>query len=287
MQVFYECSKRRRWLKRVLKPFLGSRAWVALDGFAIALDPCDERGPSFHIGYDGERGFANYEVPQKNEILRWLPRENGVYIDVGANVGPIAFYLKRELPSLRVLAFEAHPKQAAHFAATIQKNNFHGIAIEAAAVGRTSGKISLYLDESDFGGHSVFAESCINNKKEARALEVPLLALDDCTTLQALPRVDVIKMDVQGAENDVFWGALRTIERFAPVILVEGENMRISKNKDLITPLEKASVKYKVKHLEYGGYRPLRELATLAEEEQARTGRVFSDYVLVPESRLS
>ncbi len=53
------------------------------------------------------------------------------------------------------------------------------------------------------------------------AFEVRLIPLDDYIQEHPLPRLDLMKIDVEGAEVRVLQGARRTIARFRPVIVFE------------------------------------------------------------------
>jgi hypothetical protein len=50
---------------------------------------------------------------------------------------------------------------------------------------------------------------------------VPAVRLDDWVAAQGLQRLDLIKLDVEGAETHVLDGAARTLERFRPFLITE------------------------------------------------------------------
>src|SRR5262249_26351938 len=51
--------------------------------------------------------------------------------------------------------------------------------------------------------------------------EVKLVRLDDYLQANPLPRIDLMKIDVEGAEVRVLRGARKTLERFRPLIVFE------------------------------------------------------------------
>jgi hypothetical protein len=51
--------------------------------------------------------------------------------------------------------------------------------------------------------------------------EVEVVTLDTFCDAQRLPRVDLIKIDVEGSEVALLRGAERTIQRFRPVLMIE------------------------------------------------------------------
>lgn len=54
--------------------------------------------------------------------------------------------------------------------------------------------------------------------------EVAVVSLDDLHASGRIPRVDVMKVDVEGAELEVLLGAKRVLETFRPVVILELHN---------------------------------------------------------------
>jgi hypothetical protein len=52
-------------------------------------------------------------------------------------------------------------------------------------------------------------------------VETEVIDLDALVAQQALTRLDVIKMDVEGAELEVIKGGLKTLEQYKPILLIE------------------------------------------------------------------
>lgn len=64
------------------------------------------------------------------------------------------------------------------------------------------------------------AENSVVRNVGAKTVRVPLTTIDQIVTELKLPRVDFIKMDVEGAERNALAGARHTILRFKPRIAV-------------------------------------------------------------------
>jgi len=89
------------------------------------------------------------------------------------------------------------------------------------AVGDIYGKRLLYirLDKDDnWGVHSLHPDE---SWKSVKPIEVLMVTLDD--VLHSEKHVDVIKIDVEGAELSVLKGAQKTLERHEPIILIEAD----------------------------------------------------------------
>ena len=66
---------------------------------------------------------------------------------------------------------------------------------------------------------------------------MPLRRLDSIAEGFGLRRVDVIKIDAEGAEIQVLNGGVKTITRFRPFIVVEVRNRNINQFKQIVEDL--------------------------------------------------
>jgi FkbM family methyltransferase len=147
--------------------------------------------------------------------LKELPnyvRRDRIAVDVGANVGVYAYHLSRL--AQRVLAFEPIPD----LAAVLRRLNLHNLEIEEAALSDHSGSATLRISDRGMGVASLEAAT-VPEQSLTRQVEVPVRCLDD----YALKDVGFVKIDVEGHEETVIAGAMKTIQRDHPVLLVEIE----------------------------------------------------------------
>jgi FkbM family methyltransferase len=70
-----------------------------------------------------------------------------------------------------------------------------------------------------------------------RFVRVPLRRLDSIAEGFGLRRVDVIKINAEGAEIQVLNGGVKTITRFRPFIVVEVRNRNINQFKQIMEDL--------------------------------------------------
>ncbi len=125
-------------------------------------------------------------------------------IDIGANIGIKAIQLARKFAD--VLAIEPRPDTFACLQRNIKKYN--QIRCLHAAIGSHTGEIGFSGDPKDC------AHSQVNESAETK---VPIYKLDDLS----LQVCDLIKIEVEGYELEVINGALSTIQKFHPVIILE------------------------------------------------------------------
>jgi len=141
--------------------------------------------------------------------------ETPVVVDAGANAG---FHTIRWLKSrgdLRLLAVEANPETAALLRHNVLANNFEPrCQVYELALGDREGEVEFILSADD-----AFS-SLIPNARvaEKRRVTVPMKTLDQLIQEAQLVRLDLIKIDVEGAELLVLSGAKNVISTFRPHI---------------------------------------------------------------------
>ena len=278
-----------RTLKKLLSWIPVRLAWVKFsDGMQLAVDVQDVRGPSFHMAHgwrDPERALGSYESLQRATIQSYLQEKSAmgeglVFLDIGANIGLFTFSLKRALPELRIVAFEPHPVTVSCLLATLERNHFPGVAVERIALSDSGGLSSLFLDESDSGGHSLIASNLWNNRDTTTALHVELMRLDDWVERAQVLGLDFIKMDVQGAEDAVLRGGLGALTRFKPALLIEVQHEMVFKNEAVIGSLRGLPFRYGVRSMggEQGSYEDLKAWS----QREFERGVLFADYLFLP-----
>jgi FkbM family methyltransferase len=138
---------------------------------------------------------------------------NGIFVDVGANIGAIALPVSRR--ASMVLAIEANRGFANLLAANALNNRMYNVSVLHAAIGDKE-CISRFpvmpLFESGNLGTSGFG------LPEAYAREpVMMLTLDRITP----PRTSVIKVDVEGYELNVIKGSSEILRKLRPYWIIE------------------------------------------------------------------
>lgn len=129
----------------------------------------------------------------------------GVAIDGGAHIGTWSRPLSQMFDT--VYAFEPHPGLAALFRA-----NVPGVRVFEAGLWKKSGMMSLKAGEQNSG------QAFLTGHADPDAMTyVPVIALDD----MHLPMLDLLKLDIEGAEFYALQGAVHTLERFRPVVVIE------------------------------------------------------------------
>jgi FkbM family methyltransferase len=187
------------------------RVIVGRLGLAIELDLRDNLQRTVYFTGTYEPG-----------LLRFLAEElraGDVVVDVGAHVGVHALTAARRLRELggdgRVIAFEPTPDSAAAVRAAAARN---GVPVEVveAALGDTEGTVELRGDPR-YGAHDAGVRSLYGEGEVvARA---PLRTFDAWAAETRLDRLDVVKVDIEGAEILALRGMRASLRRLRPRLL--------------------------------------------------------------------
>jgi FkbM family methyltransferase len=165
------------------------------------------------------RGYHSRET----RLLRRLLGPESVFVDVGANQGEFTVAAAKRVPRGRVVAVEPAPELREDLAGNVERNGFRNVTIVPSALADRSGTLPLYAQEAVVDGFRNEGTASLWAGRERGRLvaEVPVETLDGLVARLALPRVDLVKIDVEGAERAVIAGAHETLRRFAPLMLVE------------------------------------------------------------------
>ena len=136
-------------------------------------------------------------------------------LDIGAHVGYYTCLAGRLVgPRGLVVAFEPNPRNYELLLANVWRNGLTNVVCYPWAVSDRCAFIRLYLATDNSGDHRVFPT------EGRESVGVRAVSLDQLEVLR--PPVDVIKIDVQGAEEAVFRGARRLFDA-SPGALITAE----------------------------------------------------------------
>jgi FkbM family methyltransferase len=206
----------RRWREKRLLAQL-EREWPG--GFAL-----HRNGDLVYVPHplDARGRHALLHPPAVHPSVLAFLGPGRVAVDIGANLGEWAVPLARRVgPSGRVLAIEPAPRAATAVDKTLVANALAQAEVIRCAVGDHDGTVefaapivtSVRIDT----GTARIGPAAAGHE----ALTVVSRTLDSLAAERRLDRIDLIKIDVEGAERQVLDGARASIARFRPVLVLE------------------------------------------------------------------
>lgn len=162
--------------------------------------------------------FGSYELPTIKFIKNTV-KPNMTILDIGGNVGLMTLLFSKFLGNTgQVHTFEPEPRNFADLLENININQFKNITLNQLAVSDKDAKLKFYLSNSiNAGTHSLV----YNNDLSKEFLEVTAIKADDYIRQNNIAKVDLIKIDVEGAELDVINGMDELLSRDTPILIVE------------------------------------------------------------------
>ena len=174
------------------------------------------------------------------EIIKILKvRTNSVFIDVGAHIGRYSLILAKMFPNAKIIAVEPDPETYQALIRGIEANKIKDITALNIALSDFDGIANLYRKR----GTRIL--SLVKHEDSFNIVELPVKHLDIIVEKLKVSRVNAIKIDVEGAELHVVKGALNTITRYKPILIIEIKERNLQNLVSLLT-----SLNYNCKHLE-------------------------------------
>lgn len=132
--------------------------------------------------------------------------------DLGAFIGDTAYPLFKIFDPEKVYAFEPDPDNFEILKENIQLNHLEEIVIPIEqGVGKKDGY--FYIQKAGAGSE-------IKKQKDENSVKVKVTTIDNFVKKNKIKKVDFIKMDIEGAEFDALKGAVKTLKRDKPDLLI-------------------------------------------------------------------
>jgi FkbM family methyltransferase len=171
-------------------------------------------------------------------MLNSYTSHGDVFIDVGANIGTMSIPMSKSVGSTGlVYSFEPFNDTFKILAYNAFKNNCANIRLINSAAGHkiTTTTLSNKAPLVTITGTNAFTVST-SNIKTSKLIELGGVKIGDggqstnMITIDSLnlKKLSILKVDVEGAENIVFSGALKSIKKFKPIIMFEANWVKLS-----------------------------------------------------------
>jgi FkbM family methyltransferase len=161
--------------------------------------------------------LGSYEYEKQKVFIKRV-KPGDVVFDIGANVG---FYTL--LASVlvgnegKVIAFEPLPRNLVYLNRHMKMNHCPNVTIYQYAVSDNTGEACFNASSNPSMGHL----------SEGGEIKVKTVALDELILLRDISPPEVLKIDVEGAEDRVLKGAEHTINRHKPIIFLSTHSPKV------------------------------------------------------------
>ncbi len=163
----------------------------------------------------GVNGYwlGTYE-PSHQKFLSEKIKPSAVFYDVGAHVGFFSLMASRLTGSNGVvIAFEPLTRNAQYLKKHIELNQIKNIRLIEKAVSDQLGEFGFQPHES----------SSMGRLDQTGYEKVQVTTIDELVFKEKLPPPHLIKIDVEGFQENVLLGALQTLKMYSPAIILEAQ----------------------------------------------------------------
>ncbi len=206
-------------IRHVLGVCAGVSRYVVVEGFdgnlRIRLDPREHVGSRIYW----------YGIHSINEIkvLRRYLSQDMTFLDVGANIGEFTLIAAKLLSHGQVIAFEPIPRLARILRTNVDMNGLHHVHLVAAGLSHRKGRVRFSRqdpmpgEQANDGLFSLYPPS----ERDSSGVMSRVVRLDDVVRSLKIRRIDLIKLDIEGAELSALKGSRMTLRRFKPMLMIE------------------------------------------------------------------
>lgn len=204
-----EAVRRRAW-KRLKRPTLAR--W--LYGLRLYLYPGNETSRLLFL--------TGYYEPNQFYALDKILQAGMTFIDVGANMGLYTLFAAKKVGRRgAVLAIEPSSRDFQRLKANVEENALTNVRLLQVAVSDRQTEAELLVAEEEHSGHNTLGAFGYKDVALRGRERVRVERLDDIVQREGLESVDVIKMDIEGAEFLALQGTRKTLTRYRPLLLIE------------------------------------------------------------------
>ncbi len=205
------------WLRRLLAEHLipvrreGDLPLVCFPNGDVVAAPPGTRRPVLEVltQYQAARYLDHYEA-------RTALRDGDVALDGGAGYGTFTLLASRLVgPAGRVVAIEPVPDSLAALEGTVRANALDNVSVVRGAVGGREGTVTIALPRGRYAEATGSADRAPLGP-EVETFDVPCRTVDGLVDELALPRVDFIKLNIEGMEEECLRGAAETLRAHRP-----------------------------------------------------------------------
>jgi FkbM family methyltransferase len=216
-------APRQRWLAR-----RRGALWEAAreTGIRVPLSVRWHSGTTVNVTLGNDNSLCLYVCgsfePNEFAFLDGALKPGMIFVDVGANDGYYTLFAARKVgPSGRVVAVEPSSRERAHLRRNLDRNAIANVTVVPAALGATAATAELKLADGLHAGHNTLGDFAHNDVVAVGTERVQVETLDTVASRLGLSRIDVMKIDVEGAEASVIAGARGVLMSMRPLLLLE------------------------------------------------------------------
>lgn len=161
--------------------------------------------------------FNQYESQDSQFIFDNIV-DGDIVFDIGTNIGWYSLHLAAKNQKSTIYSFEPIPNTFSQLKDNIELNSITNINLNNIALSNSDIPLEFFYNPKQTGASS---SKNITGNEDLKKIECKSQLLDVFCVQNNITKIDFIKCDVEGAELFVFEGAIKTIEKYKPIVFTE------------------------------------------------------------------
>lgn len=199
-------------LKRI---FLGNqKEKINVNGYQMFVIPKDK-------GISEELSMFKIHEPLNTKFLAKQLQEGMICLDIGANLGYFAFLESSKVGKTgKVIAVEPAPITYELFKKNIELQKYQNISSYNFAFSNNIGTVDFFISNSS-NWSRIVGEKDPYHGDEGKIIKIECKPIDDFIEELGLKKLDLIRIDLEGYEYEIFQGAKKTLSQLKPMLQIE------------------------------------------------------------------
>ena len=194
--------------------------------------------------------FEVFLLNTNDYLNEFTIKENDIVVDIGAHIGYYSIYSSEKVKNGKIFAFEPYRESFEVLIKNLEINQIDNVISQNMGVTENSGINTLYLKKDFSIGNSIYKNIETDSK-----VEIKTICLQDIIENNNLQRINILKLDCEGAEYEILLNLdpqiLQRIDKIVTEVHPNIKNFKINDLKkflilnnfdvDIIQPLENTS----------------------------------------------
>lgn len=233
------------------------------------------------VGVSGEKWMSGI----LSEIFRYS--RDGVFYDVGINLGQTLVKVKTINPEIGYVGFEPNPSCLSYLDRLVALNSWHDVKIVPAGLSDVDGVVPLFGNDGTDPESTIVSELRHDGQNAVRF--VPVFRYETLRKQSFDEKVGVLKIDVEGAELEVVRSLQVLIACDRPIIVMEvlpnsiESQFKARRNREMLDLIASMDYDfYRIMKTELDTYRGIAAVDDVGDY----TDPVMKDHVFVPREQV-
>ncbi len=244
--------KQGRSMLRRMKTAVAKSGWLNHFNYKKSISA---RGRQFQVPVTGLSRVQITESWMMDLLPQLLSERSGTFIDVGVNLGQTLLKLRAVDQSRKYVGFEPNPHCVNYVHKLLKLNDLGDVSLFPVGISEKTEQVELmHFSESELDSAASIVKDFRPGEKIHFRQYISVVGPEQLESILGTERVGLLKVDVEGAELEVFKGFYDTLMRDKPTLLFEilpsyslENTSRVERQRELVELLH--SVGYQVRRL--------------------------------------